>query len=251
MGIGGDHQTVRKVLLAALEPGAPCPRCGRPMLPGQQLDLDHLIARVIGHGQGPRAMAHAYCNRQAGGRLGNARRNRNKRRLMPGLTAIGVEVYADRSHTAIVVATISETGAADIDLQPVLDGTNAAAAVARLVTVVSAVVVAVDPKSNAATLIEPLRAAGVPLVAPDAAGMALAHGQFSDWLRDGRIRHRNQAVLTAAVKFAQSRRLAGAAALQRYADTAADPAPAVAAELACWALATYKPTPTPFVLFGR
>jgi hypothetical protein len=44
------------------------------MLPGQPLDLDH-----NDNGIGWRGWAHAHCNRSAGARLGNARRNRTRK----------------------------------------------------------------------------------------------------------------------------------------------------------------------------
>jgi hypothetical protein len=49
-----------------------CPRCGRPILPGQPTDDDHVIAQALG---GTVTMlAHRDCNRRHGARLGNAMR---------------------------------------------------------------------------------------------------------------------------------------------------------------------------------
>ena len=39
-GYGSKHQKLRKALLAKAC-GQPCSRCGLPMIPGQQLHLDH------------------------------------------------------------------------------------------------------------------------------------------------------------------------------------------------------------------
>lgn len=86
-GLGWEHQQAR----AAALPKAwdtPCPYCGKLMLRGQNLDLDHQVARALGGHHGPRRMAHAHCNRSAGGKLGaqlrQARRtpttNRHSRR---------------------------------------------------------------------------------------------------------------------------------------------------------------------------
>jgi hypothetical protein len=60
-GYGWPHRRRRHELLASTPIGSPCPRCGEPMLPGQQLDLDHspLAPRP---GPGDR-LAHASCNR--------------------------------------------------------------------------------------------------------------------------------------------------------------------------------------------
>jgi hypothetical protein len=40
MRYGGKHQATRRAMLPYAY-GSPCVRCGRPMLPGQSLHLDH------------------------------------------------------------------------------------------------------------------------------------------------------------------------------------------------------------------
>lgn len=234
----GDHQRVRRTLVAALavRPGQPCARCGGPLLPGQRVDLDHLTPRA-GGGQGPRALSHASCNRSHGGRLGNAAKAARRRRVMgPGTRiSLGIEIYADRSRTAIVAAHIPTPGIADIELLPLVEGTDAVPAVTQMGEVFELAAVAVDPKSNAATLVAPLRQAGLRLQCPDAAALAVAHGTFTDLMNAGRLRHHNQAALNVAMRYAVQRSLAGAWAVQRYGNRT-DPAPAVAAELAVWAL---------------
>ena len=50
--------------------------------------------------------------------------------------------------------------------------------------------VAVDPRSNAATLLEGLKQTGLRLLCPDASGMAVAWGRFHDQTLAGRLRHR-------------------------------------------------------------
>jgi hypothetical protein len=73
------HQTERTRQLAELERlgPQPCPRCGDLMYPDRpdQLDLDHLaLPRALGNvGPGDK-LAHATCNRSAGGRLSAALR---------------------------------------------------------------------------------------------------------------------------------------------------------------------------------
>jgi hypothetical protein len=64
------HQQIREALLPEAY-GRPCPLCGRVMLPGQQLDLDHTA-----DGLAYRGMAHASCNRREGARRGAAMRKR-------------------------------------------------------------------------------------------------------------------------------------------------------------------------------
>ena len=68
-GLGHAHQANRKRQRAALIPGTPCWRCGQPMWPHQQLDLDHLTARCFGGAGGPAVLAHMHCNRSAGAAL--------------------------------------------------------------------------------------------------------------------------------------------------------------------------------------
>jgi hypothetical protein len=62
---GGEH---RKLAAATKDSawGTPCTRCGRTMLPGQEIHLDHA------DGGGPadyRGWSHAYCNVAAGNRM--------------------------------------------------------------------------------------------------------------------------------------------------------------------------------------
>lgn len=65
-GYGREHQELRARLLPHAY-GQPCTRCGREMVEGQALDLDHTDDRT-----GYAGFAHAFCNRQAGGRRGRA-----------------------------------------------------------------------------------------------------------------------------------------------------------------------------------
>jgi len=149
--------------------------------------------------------------------------------------AVGVEITADRMRTVIVVAALTAPRMVDVELQPVLEGTDGVAALLELWRTFDLVAIAVDPRSHAATLVEPLRAEGMPVALPDAAALAGAHGVFIDLMRGRRLRHHNQPALTAALAAAHPRPLAGAVALRRGSGTV-DPAPAVAAELAVWAL---------------
>lgn len=71
-GYDGEHRKARARALAELEPGTPCPFCREPMFAAQQLDYDHLVPVAEGGKDGPRRLAHASCNRSAGGRLGAA-----------------------------------------------------------------------------------------------------------------------------------------------------------------------------------
>src|SRR5204862_1612917 len=99
--------------------GAPCWRCGKVMLPGQLLDLDHTVPRVYG-GRGPRVMTHAACNRSGGARMGNALRTARRRQVWRHAMAValGVEITADRTQTIVVTAALIAPRLIDIDMQP-------------------------------------------------------------------------------------------------------------------------------------
>lgn len=73
-GYGWEHQQARAKALARLLDGTPCPfpSCGKPMTRDMRLDYDHYPPLALGGG--PRRLTHARCNRQAGQRLGVARR---------------------------------------------------------------------------------------------------------------------------------------------------------------------------------
>lgn len=66
------HQQLRAFLLPRLRPGTPCRQdfpdgtvCGKPMWPGQPLDLGH------DSNGGYLGLVHRACNRRAGGINGN------------------------------------------------------------------------------------------------------------------------------------------------------------------------------------
>ncbi|MFW6776087.1 hypothetical protein ACOACO_17520 [Nocardioides sp. CPCC 205120] len=62
---GWEHQQVRARLLPDAY-GTPCPRCGKPMLKGQDLDLGHTVDVADGAtGPGDR-IEHTSCNRSDG-----------------------------------------------------------------------------------------------------------------------------------------------------------------------------------------
>jgi hypothetical protein len=65
-GWGSKHQKLRAVLLPSAY-GKPCARCGQPMLPGQELHLDHNDDRT-----GWIGFSHARCNVRAAARKARA-----------------------------------------------------------------------------------------------------------------------------------------------------------------------------------
>jgi hypothetical protein len=67
-GVGWPHQADKRRLLALHKDGDPCWRCGQPMYKWQALDRDHIVDRADGGAEGPAVLAHAKCNRSAGGK---------------------------------------------------------------------------------------------------------------------------------------------------------------------------------------
>ena len=230
---GTSHEAIRRAMLP-YAPGSPCARCGRPILPGQPIHLDHTDDR-----SGYLGWSHGRCNEQAGGRLGQARRRAARERMIPMVieVALGIEVSEDRQHCSIVAAGYIEGDLVLLDLVAYLDGTDPVGVVLRLRAERKVLAVVVDPHSHAATAIRPLEAAGIKVTRPTSADVVVAHGGFLDALAAGRVRHAGQPELTAAARHLQQRRLGGASAPDRR-GAPVDVAPAVAAELSAWALET-------------
>jgi hypothetical protein len=121
-----------------------------------------------------------------------------------------------------------------VDLAPFYD--HPRGAVARLEHLYAEhdpVAVALQEHSQAATLIKPLADAGIVVRAMSSDEAAVAHGEFLDLVENGGHAHLDQDPLTAAVRAAQQRPLAGAQAWERKVPV--DQAPLVAATLAVWA----------------
>lgn len=64
---GRAHQRAKALMPP---PDGPCPFCGEPMLPGEELDADHEVPLAL-DAEGPLRWAHSSCNRAAGAELGN------------------------------------------------------------------------------------------------------------------------------------------------------------------------------------
>jgi hypothetical protein len=163
-----------------------------------------------------------------------------------GEVAFAAEISEDRKHCAVVAAGRGEDGRILVDLAPFYaHPRDAVARIAELYAKHDPVAVVVDPRSQAGTLLRPLAEAGVLVREPSTAEVVAAHGEFLDLVNDGRLAHLDQPPLTAAVRAAQQRPLAGAQALERRVPV--DQAPLVAAELACWAFARWEELATPGV----
>jgi hypothetical protein len=194
----------------------------------------------LGHrddGPGWAGLEHSRCNRRAGGRKGNARRRaRAERRTIVAEVTIALEISEDRQHCSIVAAGHLPDDLVLLELAAYLDSTDPVPAVVRLRAERTVLAVVIDPHSPCSTAISPLEAAGVEVTKPTSVDLVVAHGRFLDALAAGRIRHQGQQQLTAAMRYLEQRRLGGATAPERR-RSVADVGPAVAAELAAWALA--------------
>lgn len=230
---GHYHRRLRAYLVATMD-GRPCVRCGRPLRTGDAVDLDHADD---GHPRHYLGLAHARCNRSTAARKGNTMRGQRNRRLTMKDIVLGVEISTDRLHTSVAAAGRLDDDVVAFELVGYFDGTDTAAMVAALATERSASVV-IDPRSPAATLLEPLQSLntwGRKLLEPTAHDVAVAHGRFVDELRVGRLKYRAHWALDAAVQHADTRPLAGAEAIERRRSDV-DISPLTASELAVWGL---------------
>ena len=148
--------------------------------------------------------------------------------------AFACEISERRDRAAVVAAGREDDGARRmvVDLVWYDHQRGAVARIAELAAGHDPVCVVIDPRSHAATLLAPLAEAGVFVTSPGPADVAVAHGEFLDLVNDHGLAHLDQAPLTAAVRSAQQRPLAGAQAWERR--LAVDQSPLVAATLACW-----------------
>jgi hypothetical protein len=244
----GDHASARRAAERAGVVGRACARCGRPILPGEPWDLDHIDVPYADGGGGRRLPSHSRCNRSAGGRAGRARQLAARRRkAMLGMIthwpAVGEEVSADRSQTWVARAARHK----DLVVVDLLDPVPGTTAVVELLkgwlTGWQIGHIGIDPRSPSATLAAPLADARLPVNTADAHGMAVGHGTFRDLLTAGMLRIRGHSALDQAARQAAERRLAGAEALDRY--QGGDMAPLNAAELAVWVLTTAREYPPP------
>ena len=165
---------------------------------------------------------------------------------MSGEVEFGLAISEDRQRCAIVAAGRSQTGKILVDLAPFYD--HPRGAVARMQDLYERhdpVAVALDAKSQAATLKRPLAEVGIVVVELATEDVAVAHGEFLDLVRDGGLEHLDQEPLTVAVRAAQQRRLGGAAAWDRR--VVVDQSPLEAATNGVWAFQRWAELATPGV----
>lgn len=149
-----------------------------------------------------------------------------------------------RKHGSIVAAGRSQSGKVLVDLSPFYGQPRLLVArMGQLYVKHDPVAVVVNPKSHSGTLVKPLFEAGIVVREPSAQDVAVAHGEFLDLLDEEGLEHLDQPPMTAAVRAAQQRPLAGAQAWDPKVDV--DQGPLVAATLACWAFRRWEELATP------
>ena len=155
----GPHRRLSEQMRAhAL--GRICHFCGLPMLPGQPLDLDHAP-----DGRSYRGVTHRGCNRADGARkslaIKRARRGQQRRGYtVRNEVALGVEIAIDRGHSSIVRAGRGRDGRIVVELAAYVAGTDHSSTIRNMVASHgkhNVLAVMLNPRSPAATLLEPLR----------------------------------------------------------------------------------------------
>lgn len=159
--------------------------------------------------------------------------------------ALGAEVAEDRSRCAVAKAWRDESGRLAVKVVWAGSPLVAPDVVDALYMADDPVDVALDPRSQSATLCSKLAERGVLAKRLGAEDVAVAHGEFMDLVASKGLRHFGQAELTVAVRGAQQRPLAGAQALERRVGT--DQSPLTASEFAVWALQRWEETSRPGV----
>jgi hypothetical protein len=157
---------------------------------------------------------------------------------MPTEAAYGIEISTDRTHTSVVEAGRGADGRIVVELAAYVPGTDHSSTICNMVAGQGrhkVLAVMLDPRSPAATLLEPLRLLRVDVTEASTHVVSAAHGCFLDELRAGRLAIEKHQQLDAAAKYAMSRQLAGGEALERR-KPAVDTSPVLAAELAVWAV---------------
>lgn len=160
-----------------------------------------------------------------------------------GACAFAAEISGDRSRCAVAAAWREDGPAGRVVAEIAWLGhpALAPAQIARMNAEHHPVAVVIDGRSPSATLLAPLEAAGVTVTQPATQDVAIATGEFMDLVRDGGLAHLDQPELTAAVRGAQQRPLAGGQAWERRVVT--DQSPLTAATFAVWGLLHAAPKP--------
>jgi hypothetical protein len=159
--------------------------------------------------------------------------------------ALGAEISEDRARCAVSKAWRLAPGRMAVKV--VWHGMPVAApdVMDALYVADDPVDVALDPRSQSATLCGQLADRGILVKRLGPEDVAVAHGEFLDLVATGALKHFEQPELTAAVRGAQQRPLAGARALERRVVT--DQSPLTSAEFAVWAFLRWEELASPGV----
>lgn len=158
--------------------------------------------------------------------------------LVSGEVAFAAEISQDRQRCTIAAGWRRPGGHVVAELVWYDHPAGAPARLDELYVKHDPVAVVVDGASQSATLLRPLADLGVMVLEPKPRDVAVAHGNFMDLVNAGELDHLGQEPLTAAVRAAQHRPLAGAQAWERKVPV--DQAPLVAATLAVWAFLAWE-----------
>lgn len=159
--------------------------------------------------------------------------------------AFGLEISEDRTSCAIAKAWRQDPGR--LAVKVVWRGLPAIAPTVMdaLYMADEPVEVALDPRSQSSTLCRQLGELGIVAKRLGPEDVAVAHGEFMDLVTGGGLKHFEQPELTAAVRGAQQRPLAGARALERRVVT--DQSPLTSSEFAVWAFTRWEEVAHPGV----
>ena len=160
--------------------------------------------------------------------------------------AFGAEISEDRSSCAVAKAWRQPDGRVAVKVVWRGSPLTAPDVLDALYVSDEPVDTAIDPKSQSATLCAKVAERGVPVRRLGPEDVAVAHGEFMDLLASGGLKQFGQPELTAAVRAAQARPLAGALALERR-KVGVDQSPLTASEFAVWVLQRWEETSNPGV----
>lgn len=159
--------------------------------------------------------------------------------------AFGAEISEDRSSCAVAKAWREADGR--VAVKVVWRGVPVVApeVLDALYMSEEPVEVTLDPRSQSATLCAALAEKGIIAKRLGAEDVAVAHGEFTDLVGGKRLRHFGQPELSAAVRGAGERNLAGARALDRR--VGVDQSPLTASEFAVFGLLRWEEVSRPGV----
>lgn len=167
--------------------------------------------------------------------------------------ALALDVSPDRMHASIAVAGLTTDGHQFVDVIDARGG-EPEWTVARLLDLNSRHdprAIVVDAVSAAASLIDPLRQAGLTITVTSARDMAYACGQFYDAVTSRQLRHLEQPALNSALALARKRQIGDGGWGWSRKDSNSDITPVTTATLALFGLTSSTVAPKPRKRTGR